>query len=508
MMNEESDMIVALLKSFSPHDVCANMLNVCDKTPLPPPSYEGPARILSNLSNFEGEPRWPNWPTNGGKLTGTFVHITDLHLQLDYAEGMNTDCGQPICCRKEAGEGPVGKQANKFGDWNCDLSPALADSMFKAIGALEVVPDFLINTGDDPAHDVWTQTHSQNLNAVTHVRDSTFNMSFGPNIPVVNALGNHANTPVNQYEGPGGDDWLYQGAAGVWDHWLSDDAARTMAFGGYYTMRVAPKLRAVVMHSTMFASGSSGSWFFTVNRSDIGAQFPWLYDALRQARERGEKVLLIRHCPISDFDLGFSDLIRDITENFNDIIVASFSGHSHTSWFTVQRDRATDTKPLDVTYISGSGTPGGGNPTFRVFHYDLETFELLDYDQYWVDMDKAIATGEAVWTKDHSAKEYLGLSDLSAQSWEGLAKSWLSGNDTMQSWQNYARAMTRARDPPSSQDRKTEACTALSVSLAMFKICMEDNEVCLATHDSPTGSSLPIELARVFVQSLIESRGG
>jgi hypothetical protein len=44
-------------------------------------------------------------------------------------------------------------------------------------------------------------------------------------------------------------------------------------------MRVAPKLRAVVMHSTMFNSGEAGNWFFEVSRADVGTQFGWLVSA-------------------------------------------------------------------------------------------------------------------------------------------------------------------------------------------------------------------------------------
>jgi hypothetical protein len=44
-------------------------------------------------------------------------------------------------------------------------------------------------------------------------------------------------------------------------------------------MRVAPKLRAVVMHSTMFNSGEAGNWFFEVSRADVGTQFGWLVRA-------------------------------------------------------------------------------------------------------------------------------------------------------------------------------------------------------------------------------------
>lgn len=359
------------------------------------------------------------------------------------------------------------------------MSPALLDAMFDAVDNLPLRPDFILNTGDDPAHDVWNQSDASNLAAIRHVAERLQNRSVGRDVPVVNAFGNHAHAPVNQFRGPGYDAWLYEGASDIWQHWLPDDARKTLSYGGYYTMRVAPKLRAVVMHSTMFNSGDGGNWFFMTNRTDIGAQFPWLLDALMQARELGEKVLLLRHCPISDFDFGYDELMANLTSNFSDVIVASFAGHAHTSWFTVLRDPSTQ-RPVDTTYVSGSGTPGGGNPTFRVFHYDTATFELLDYDQYWVDLDEAIATGIANFKKDHSARAYYNMTSIGPEDWEALAQSWLSGNDDTPSWKNYARAMTRGRS--AKQNRVTQACVALSVTNSLYKECKNRTMVSSSLH--------------------------
>eukprot|EP00656_Telonema_subtile_P053693 TRINITY_DN7837_c0_g1_i1.p1 TRINITY_DN7837_c0_g1~~TRINITY_DN7837_c0_g1_i1.p1 ORF type:complete len:432 (+),score=82.10 TRINITY_DN7837_c0_g1_i1:235-1530(+) len=415
-------------------------------------------------------------------------------------EGANTDCGQPICCRKEAGMGAAGKQAQKFGDWACDLAPAMADSMFEAIGALETVPDFVINTGDDPAHDVWAQTKDANLAAVNYVANAQLNMSFGKQRPIVNVFGNHEPVPVNQYRGPGHDDWLYSGAAKAWSTWLPTDATRTLEYGGFYQMRLTEKLRAVVMHSTMFMAsklGGSGNWFFSVNKTDMAEQFPWLTDTLQQARERGEKVLLMHHCSKHGFSDEFGPLIMNITDAYQDVIVASLAGHSHTTWLSVLMDRATHTKPVDVTYVSGSGTPGGGSPTFRVFHYDLETYEIVDYDQYWVDMDKANQDGKAVWVKDHSAKEYYGLTDLSGQSWTDMATSMLHGNDNMTLWQNYARALTRGR--PNHAKRTKEACVILCEDKTNLKTCMNDTTAEFDNEDDTHGSFVPLEMGQWVV---------
>ena len=71
---------------------------------------------------------------------------------------------------------------------------------------------------------------------------------------------------------------------------------------------------------------------------------------------------------------------------------------------------------------------------------------LRDYDQYWASLTAANAAGAASWVKDHSARAYYSLADLSAPEWERLASSWLTGDDQMQTWQVQRMWMRRLID--------------------------------------------------------------
>ena len=111
----------------------------------------------------------------------------------------------------------------------------------------------------------------------------------------------------------------------------------------------------------------------------------------------------------------------------------------------------------------------------------------MDYDQYWVDLNLAIQTGNATWKKDHSALEYYSLSDMRASSWDKLARSWLSGDDNMTTWRNYARALTRNHEPVESANRVNEACSALTVTSAEYDDCKD--RVLLSSSSSSSSSS-------------------
>lgn len=47
------------------------------------------------------------FPFQPGSPKLRVLHLTDFHMDKDFIEGSNTDCGEPVCCR--IGDGPPGK---------------------------------------------------------------------------------------------------------------------------------------------------------------------------------------------------------------------------------------------------------------------------------------------------------------------------------------------------------------------------------------------------------------
>lgn len=57
--------------------------------------------------------------------------------------------------------------------------------------------DYIIWTGDLPAHDIWNQTKEENLSILKETVAQLLKMF--PGIPIFPALGNHEAVPVNRY---------------------------------------------------------------------------------------------------------------------------------------------------------------------------------------------------------------------------------------------------------------------------------------------------------------------
>ena len=85
-----------------------------------------------------------------------------------------------------------------------------------------------------------------------------------------------------------------------------------------------------------------------VNRTDVGTQFGWLLDALGQARANNEKVLLLRHCPISDFDFGF-----DLNGPNGTAGDADDCTIEHSTVFRIETNNATAQPDITANSVAG-----------------------------------------------------------------------------------------------------------------------------------------------------------
>ena len=92
------------------------------------------------------------------------MHLTDVHLDVEYKVGTITECGSALCCREETGYPKPGeKGAGKWGEYKCDTP---VDTLENALDYVvnELKPDIIFWTGDNNPHDVWAQTNESIAN--------------------------------------------------------------------------------------------------------------------------------------------------------------------------------------------------------------------------------------------------------------------------------------------------------------------------------------------------------
>ena len=121
-----------------------------------------------------------------GVAVARVLQLADVHVDLSYSPGSPAACGLPCCCMNSTGQAAEGEAAaGPWGEYSCDIPLRTLDTLLAAAREQEL--DYIIYTGDSPAHDVWKQSKDRNLEnelTVLDLIDSNF-----PGVPVY--LGNN-----------------------------------------------------------------------------------------------------------------------------------------------------------------------------------------------------------------------------------------------------------------------------------------------------------------------------
>eukprot|EP00118_Oscarella_pearsei_P010009 m.59311 g.59311 ORF g.59311 m.59311 type:complete len:554 (+) comp34881_c0_seq1:24-1685(+) len=353
------------------------------------------------------------------------LHLTDIHLDHKYDPGTSVDCGFFICCRPDLGGS--GK-AGAFGAYSCDLPLTTLDHLTGYLKTMDPQPDFIIYTGDNPSHDVWEESPESQAEA-TDFLVKYMSVHF-PDKTIYPALGNHETFPESFYYPP-----FYRNVtrelSRVWKTWvdLSESAAKTIEAGAYYTLLIRPGLRLLALN-TDFGYQLNLYNLLDNTTSVFQQQRDWIDATLKEAEENNEKVVLIGHVPPGIFGSieSYGDFYVPLIQKYKDVVVAQLFGHTHRDQFqVVHGDNGAD--PVGVVLISPPVTTFVDvNPSFRIYLMDPETFELVDYEQYHINLTEANRlaalnrTDEVKWFKAYTAREEYGLPDLSAQSWWDMSE--------------------------------------------------------------------------------------
>ena len=194
-------------------DTCAHVYNPLynwtlplspiPKPPINPILIEPPSPVQPPSGSDSPAPSDDPQP----RRTLRVLQLSDTHIDLEYAQGGDAVCGEPLCCR-ESGSERAGllherhgitpdERAGYWGDYrDCDIPLRTLESMLAFIQANHPDLDLVFWTGDVPAHDIWNQTRSGQISLIRTV--SNLMSKYLGHIPILPALGNHESAPVNR----------------------------------------------------------------------------------------------------------------------------------------------------------------------------------------------------------------------------------------------------------------------------------------------------------------------
>ncbi|ETL81107.1 hypothetical protein, variant [Phytophthora nicotianae] len=180
----------------------------------------------------------------------------------------------------------------------------------------------------------------------------------------------------------------------VWEDSLTAANMDLLNRRGYLSYPLDDKLHVITLNTVPYSPSHLPD---TSKQPDPFGQFAWLDKTLAELQDAGRFAYIAGHiAPIVDSYGGnpqwhpkYIFKYKNIVGKYADVIKAQFFGHVHSVEFRVpvaSLDGPTgedDAFQLPPMYITGSISPlFGNNPSFMVWDYDIETYEVLDYAVY------------------------------------------------------------------------------------------------------------------------------
>ncbi|XP_023246431.1 acid sphingomyelinase-like phosphodiesterase 3b [Copidosoma floridanum] len=197
--------------------------------------------------------------------------------------------------------------------------------------------------------------------------------------------------------------------------------------GGATTSSRAPSQRATGSGASLGARVAA-----VTTGTDPENQWQWFRSVLDKARKKGKTVYIVGHTPpgIDDREAGTGVLTEEhnrrylqIVRQYADMIRGQFFGHWHSDTFRIVY--SDDGEPVSWIMVSPSITPyrqgGPNNPGLRLYKFDNNTGQILDYAQYYLNLAEANSNKQANWRLEYNLREYYNLGEITALSLHDLA---------------------------------------------------------------------------------------
>jgi hypothetical protein len=412
--------------------------------------------------------------------------LTDIHIDNEYKAGTDPQTN----CKTGVGS------ASAFGDYACDTPMSMLSSSLAAMAEIKPDVDFIFWLGDQTPYIASGRSTAMIVEGAANLTAAIVHQF--PKAQLVPVLGNHDTFPVDQMLPPGLDpDGASARVLPLWKRWLSADAQKTFAHGGYYQLAPRAGLRLVVLNNAMWLAGNKR----VVNITDPGDHLAWIDRTLAAAQAAGERVWLLGHVPVGGaaapddpakitpaspgpvFTEAYNRAFTALLVRYAPVIDVQVYGHVHDDTFRVLTTPDEAATPVGVQLCAPSLTTWTEeNPRFRLLSFGSEgegaaagDFALSTYKQYFTNITADAAAGAVSWRLEYEAmQEYAkyGLDAAgSAAGWARVAQSMATDAGAFDTyWAHYhGRGQELSCD---SACKRLQLCRVRVADLSGFLKCI------------------------------------
>ncbi|CAB4255208.1 similar to Saccharomyces cerevisiae YDR452W PPN1 Vacuolar endopolyphosphatase with a role in phosphate metabolism [Maudiozyma barnettii] len=475
-------------------------------------------------------------PEPGTNGTFNVLHVSDLHIELDYTIGGEANCTDSLCCtphsvNRHKLEGASsfkglwdsyfnsyynedfsfekGSEVNVFngtswmpaaswGYYHCDSPERLINSSLNSIvdyaTQKNVSFDFTIFTGDMISHDLGKHIsyESTRESEVRIMKDLKSRMGSTPVFPV---LGNHDNYPYaemapQKYGFYNKFSWNSDLMSDMWEDfgWLNEEQAqqsRTHYAG--YSVETKMGLKVISLNSNTWYPSNTYN-YINASAVDNFGQFEFLIEELIASENKNQRVWITAHIPPGLGCLPIpSKIFTEIVERFSPSTIAGvFFGHTHKDQFEIlYAGSGNDTKSmenaLNTAYIAPSITPWNDvNPAWRYYEVDKTTFSIMDMHTFYTPLNATYSNdgAEPTWKYEYSARDIYNISwpqtsPLNASYWHQVAQKMKGSVQYRQLFRNlYYRYAPNTSNCSTSKDCDDDYCMVTEFTADDYNNCV------------------------------------
>lgn len=174
----------------------------------------------------------------------------------------------------------------------------------------------------------------------------------------------------------------------------------------------------------------------------------------------------------------FNEPFLDLVTKYSSVIKYMHFGHIHTDSFRVLLD--SNKNPAVPIFIAPAIVPGlNNNPSYRLINYDKNSYDLINYEQYFLNLTKANLVGETDWELEYDFLKDYRLSDLSAESLYKLQQQILTNETLFQFYYSLNSAKKLFYCDTESNCRQMQLCALQFLRFDDYSTCMNANQTSL-----------------------------
>jgi len=194
-------------------------------------------------------------------------------------------------------------------------------------------------------------------------------------------------------------------------------------------------------------------------------------EILSAAESVGDKVHIISHIPPGAHDcLGaWGRNYAHIIERFENTVRAQFFGHTHNDQFLVFYDAATQSRPVNLGFVTPSVTTYTGmNPSYTIYTVDgpgdEASYRILDKEVFIMDLAKANEAGpdqRPTYSKLYDARKDLEMTTLFPKDFDAVVNRMVVDDDY---YAKYFRYYNHGSEGHPDHTKREVICKMVTVS--------------------------------------------